>query len=107
LLKSTGPYRTVDGETVAADWDDLTDGALAETIFVTAGGYYPQSYGVWTHTRPDGAAGGVAGTHCENWTGGLGTGDAGWCRLRGEEWTANNTDDCFYGKRFYCFHQSG
>ena len=41
VLKSTGPYRTVDGVTVADDWDDLTDGALAETIFVTAGGYFP------------------------------------------------------------------
>jgi hypothetical protein len=108
LLKATGPYRTVDGVTVADDWADLTDGALAETIFVTADGYFPGNppLGIWTHTRPDGTAGGVEGTHCENWTGGLGTGDAGWCGLRGADWTENKADYCFHGKRFYCFQQS-
>ncbi len=108
LLKATGPYRTVDGVTIADDWADLTDGTLAETIFITADGYFPGNppLGIWTHTRPDGSAGGVEGTHCENWTGGLGTGDAGWCGLRGADWTENKADYCFLGKRFYCFQQS-
>jgi hypothetical protein len=107
-LKSTGPYWTVDRVAIADDWDDLTDGTLAATIFVTEGVATPGGFfGVWTHTQTDGTAGGVGNAHCHNWTSaGAGGGDAGWCGLDTAEWTENNATDCFLHKRLYCFQQS-
>ena len=109
LLKSSGPYRTVDGVTVANSWADLTDGGIAETIFVTESGYYPGGYlRVWTHTRPDGDAGGVADAHCQNWTSGYwgDQGDAGFAGSSSSEWSEHSATDCTMQKRLYCFQQS-
>ncbi len=108
-LKSTGPYWTPDRVRIANNWDDLTDGTLEATIVVTETGFSPGGYyRVWTHTRPDGTAGGVGNVNCQNWTSaGAGGGDAGWCGLDTAEWTENNSTDCFLLKRLYCFQQSG
>jgi hypothetical protein len=110
LLKSTGPYRTVDGVTIANNWTDLTDGELAETIFVTETGYYPGNvFRVWTHTRPDGAAGGVGNAHCQNWStlSYAEFGDAGFSGSSTAEWTEHSVTSCVEQKRLYCFQQSG
>lgn len=107
-LQSSGPYRTVDGVTIANNWADLTDGALAETIFVTETGYFPGGFlRVWTHTKPDGTAGGVGDAHCQNWTttSYVEQGDAGFSGSSGAEWTAHSATDCVGQKRLYCFQQ--
>lgn len=108
-LKSTGPYWTPDRVSIANNWEDLTDGTLRATILVTETGRNPGGYyRVWTHTHPDGTAGGVGGVNCQNWTSaGAGGGDAGWCGLDTSEWTENNSPDCFLLQRLYCFQQSG
>jgi hypothetical protein len=109
-LKSTGPYWTVDRVKIADNWTDLTDGTLDATIFVTETGFNPGGglFRVWTHTQPDGTAGGVGNVHCSNWTtAGAGGGDTGWCALDTEEWTESNVSDCFLPRHLYCFQQSG
>ena len=108
LLKSNGPYWLVDRSVVANNWADLTDGSLATIIFVTETGFFPgQFLGVWTHTRPDGTAGGVGDAHCRNWHDAGAKGDYGWSGMDDSTWTENNVSDCFLLRRLYCFQQSG
>jgi hypothetical protein len=74
FTKASGPYRRVDGVQVVADWADLTDGTLGAAIRVTETGTQLFNNSVWTHTLPDGTAGGVAhGGDCAGWTEGSGS----------------------------------
>ena len=66
LFHGKGRYLRVDGQLVAADFDDLLDGQLANPIQITQ---TEQVYknGVWTGTRPDGTHA-IGADHCKDWT---------------------------------------
>jgi hypothetical protein len=110
FVPSTGPYRLVNGATIAANWADLTDGNLIVPISVTeTGGSVSPLIGAWTNTRVDGARDG-AFDHCVNWSsnaavggndGGIGRADR-----TNSTWTDHITQNCSAPFRLYCFQQS-
>ena len=108
FVQSPGPYRLVDGTTIAANWADLTDGAIQAPIVITEQGNVVAGQEVWTNVRADGTAN--SGTrHCHDWT----TVDSG-AGQTGYVW-ANNVADwtdtqpvsaCSESHHLYCFQQS-
>ena len=99
------PYYRLDGELVAADWDDLVDGALAASISINEHGE-PTVDSVWTNTDSSGASASVL--DCNAWTlNGLNIvalhGKAG---ASGEQWTlVGDVASCSDKKRLYCLEQ--
>jgi hypothetical protein len=67
-----GPYRLPNGELIANDWIDLTDGALAHAIDSDEFGELPpaaeicEGQEVWTNTDPDGTP--LTELDCQGWT---------------------------------------
>ena len=107
FTRATAPYALVDGTNVADSWADLTSGTLNHAITKTelnttiAGGF------VWTHTLPDGTAGGsVPNQTCSNWTSATdsGFGDMGTLQTAGG-WTAGGFSKCNQTIRLYCLQQ--
>jgi hypothetical protein len=110
-----GPFVRPDGEVIAEDWADLTDGSLAAPIDITADG---SGIGaginldavVVTHTHPDGThAGGI--TPCAQYTsdslvgprvGDAEATDASWTEIL-ESWSCTNGN--VGGPSLYCFQQ--
>jgi len=71
LTHATVPYKRTDGVTIANNWTDLTDGAIAEPISRDEFGHVLSSAGsVWTGTADDGSSKGSFGTNdfCCDWT---------------------------------------
>ena len=69
FVRSPGPYKLINGVTIAANWDDLTDGSpLEASITVTETGGGPgNSLIAWSATQSDGTF--TFGTeHCANWS---------------------------------------
>lgn len=102
-------YVRVDGEVIATNWDDLTDGTLAVPITINEFGdeHNPALSDVWSHTRTDGSA--VASDHhCQDWTcsfdcdeeGGQGSSNAS-----NAAWTDSGSIQCPAPRLFYCFQQ--
>ena len=108
FIQSPGPYRLLDGTTIAANWADLTDGALQAPIVITEQGDVVVGEEVWTNTRADGT-GNSATRHCHDWTTvDSGVGQIGWVWANNvEDWTdARTTSACSAGHHLYCFQQS-
>jgi hypothetical protein len=108
---SSGPYRLVNGTTIAGNWADLTDGNLAAPITVTeTGGSVGPIPLVWTYTLSNGTAGGAFG-HCENWSTNVGPSgpwaDVGDATRSDAYWTGNGTAATYCNIRqyLYCFQQ--
>jgi hypothetical protein len=107
FVRSTGPYRLVDGTQIAADWAHLTDGSLRAPITLTENGdTVNDSYYVWTYTKVDGT-GGTSGDHCGNWTDSTVAGFRGVDTEKDTNWTQSGTDDCNISHHLYCVQQSG
>lgn len=118
FVRSPGPYRLVNGTTIAANWTDLTDGLPPPpAITVTEiGGDFGGTYYVWSNTRANGQP--VAREipqHCVNWTSNIHPGPISDDPNRGEvgglieleEWTdAGVQEDCNAYHHLYCFQQS-
>jgi hypothetical protein len=107
--QSTGPYRRLDGFTIARSWADLTAGALNLPINMTETGAADVNATPWTNTLPSGAARPGA-AHCRNWTDGdgPGSGRVGWTLgFTSDDWTDSHSLPCGqdFG-RLYCFQQS-
>ena len=69
FVRSTGPYRLVNGTTIAGEWGGLTDGVLRAPIDVTeTGGGIGSTARVWAHTKSNGASYDNALTSCHNWS---------------------------------------
>jgi hypothetical protein len=69
FVRSTGPYQLVNGTTIAANWADLTDGALAAPINVTeTGGAVRVSDLAWTATKTNGTFNQLVNYNCVNWS---------------------------------------
>jgi len=99
------PYLLLDGKTtVAASWEQLTDGTLDNAIAVDEKGMPPVEHLVWTGTS---AFGEVAGPTCVAWTSGK-KGDGG---LQGgadavdETWSAKVVASCYTAGRLICVEQ--
>ena len=108
-----GQYRLPNGELIANDWVDLTDGTLAHPIDQNEFGEMPpiagicQGQEVWTNTKPDGTP--LSGLDCQGWTSanGLVTSNAGeWTQID-FNWTASACISllCSAQAAVYCFQQ--
>lgn len=111
--RSSSPYRLLNGAKIADNWADLTDGTLAEWIYVPdTGSQGKPGPGdlTWTGTLANGLP---SGLHCNNWTSasadasgtvgyqrhGLAT-DGSW-----SNWPSQVTT-CGAARRLYCFQQA-
>lgn len=102
--KDLGPYILLDGTPVANDWLDLTDGQLDHAIDLTETMQLTDT-GVWTGTRPNGAAA-PAVDYCMNWSSPGGTTSFGFASSTDGSWTANPNDPgCDNILHLYCFEQ--
>ena len=105
--KSTAPYVRVDGEVIAANWDDLVDAELAIAINVTEDGVAAGGTNhVWTNVKADGTRLDAA-MHCTDFTNGAGSQDArvGVRNGTDQKWTDENTHKCSDSRHLYCFEQ--
>jgi hypothetical protein len=108
FLPSTGPYRLINGTTIAANFTDLTDGTLLAPIDVTeTGGGVGSSIGVWTHTLSNGNARGDAEGHCANWSSSApgAVGNYGHATRLSLEWTDVSEAGCSNFFHLYCVQQ--
>jgi hypothetical protein len=107
-VPSTGPYRLINGTTIAANFADLTDGTVLAPIDVTeTGGGVGSSIGVWTHTLSNGNARDDADGHCANWSSRAlsGVGEYGHATKLHLEWTDVSEASCSNFFHLYCFQQ--
>jgi hypothetical protein len=108
FVPSTGPYRLVNGTTIAANWTDLTDGTLLAPISVTeTGGGIGPTRVPWTHTKIDGSPGGLHNVHCSNWSTNAAAvqGDVGRAVNSDSLWTDYSVFFCDTFRHLYCFQQ--
>ncbi|MEZ4383336.1 MAG: DUF4215 domain-containing protein [Nannocystaceae bacterium] len=98
-------YVSTVGETIASNWDDLTDGELASPIGHTASGIALGVVSLWSATTPAGEGVG-AGLYCAAWTtndgtdptyrGTSGAVDSSWSQLP-------DLGDCYDPAHLLCF----
>jgi hypothetical protein len=110
FTRATVPYIRVDGEVIAQDWDDLTDGSnLNRAINLTeegmGGAISPNQ--VWTSTGDDGQQQ-VNPDNCNGWTNDTTAfdGDFGLKSSISPSWTGSGTQACDQESRLYCFQQT-
>ncbi|MDQ2652209.1 MAG: DUF1554 domain-containing protein [Chloroflexota bacterium] len=112
FVRSSGPYRLVNGVTIAESWVDLTDGSpLQATITVTeTGGDHGGNTNAWSNTGPDGRAllGGPGTGHCVNWTSNSNGIEGGFGNIsNAETWSSVPvTVPCVNYRHLYCFQQN-
>ena len=105
FTQSPGPYALPDGTIIAANYSDLTDGALAASIDQTeAGDTLPHSE-VWTNTRTNGRLLSIS-LNCGAWRFfGSQRGGNGFTSIAGPGWTAGSRRVCSQSLRLYCVQQ--
>jgi hypothetical protein len=110
FYQSSGPYRLVNGTTIATSWADLTDGTLLAPITIDQTGASTVDSGTraWTHTLSDGTAGGTLSENCVNWTSANDSdnGDEGQPVATSDNWTDFAAGVCSNSFRLYCFQQN-
>jgi len=68
VRSTSAPYVLVNGDRIASDWDDLTDGSIENPINITSTGATILAP-VWTNTRGDGTTLNTDPMYtCEEWT---------------------------------------
>lgn len=116
FTQSTAPYVRADGQVVASDWADLTDGQLDNAIELNASGGTPElpagdCWGgtvcatVLTGVTADGA---LDALNCSDWSDPLQAASfrAGSMTKTNIDWTATNfVPNCNLPARIYCFEQ--
>lgn len=107
FVPSSGPYRLVNGTTIATSFTDLTDGTLLTLINVTeTGGDRGVSLAAWTGTLPNGNATNGAAFTCANWSPGGVDGIVGLVTRGDSGWTLTEDILCSALNHLYCFQQS-
>ncbi len=105
---STDTYRLLNGNIVANNWIDLTDGSLDNSINLDEFGNIFSSTGqVWTGTKIDGSY--VVDKNCLNWESNSASqlGEVGYFNYMDNKWTYWGLKGCSpsSGGRLYCFEQ--
>ncbi|MFN8662898.1 MAG: hypothetical protein U0075_13470 [Thermomicrobiales bacterium] len=107
FTRATAPYTLVDGTNVADSWADLTSGTLNHAINRSESNTVIPGSFVWTHTLPDGTAGGsFPNSTCGNWTSAPSNsfGNSGSLKTT-SAWTSGSASNCSLPIRLYCFQQ--
>ena len=111
LEHSSVPYKLINGELIANNWEDLTDGALSIPIYRTETGAFTGYDEVWTDTFTSGASEG-GNYDCTDWTSSAGVWDGrkGFSGNSNRSWTSyldlgQSLGLCADGRRLYCFEQ--
>jgi len=104
-ITTDGPFRRIDGYTVAGNLLDLTDGVNSNSLNVLEDGSYLTGNEdlVWTGTFGDGTA--DLGGLCANWTVGesSASGDSGGAAYaRSSDWTTSSEYVCSRAQHLYC-----
>lgn len=105
LSHHTGPYRLVNGITIANNWDDLVDGSLLSSINVSETGG-SVSGNAWTTTNISGGA--IGSAHCASWTNGTSSGNGRYGSVSSisSTWTNSTSNNgCHLTNSLYCFEQ--
>ncbi|MEM7159013.1 MAG: DUF4215 domain-containing protein [Myxococcota bacterium] len=98
-------YVLTNGQSVAGDWNDLTDGNIDEPIRRTeAGNEVGGNQNVWTGTDTDGTLDNP-GRDCEEWSSTNADGRSGMAGQSDHDWTDDWTRYCGNFQRLYCFEQ--
>jgi len=107
----SGKFVDIKGNTIADNWNDLTNSSLDTAIkYTEQGGYVGTSKKVWTGTDGNGTADGIlsAINHCKKWStasssedGKQGT-NGSYTTYR---WSDDTTASCSNYKSIYCFQQ--
>ncbi len=108
FVHGKGRYVLLSGETVALNWQDLTDGELLHAINTTdAGEVVEQPSAVWTNTAVDGTPYGGDDEDCDNWhETGMGITYSGISSETDEYWTYfDGLTLCGGGAALYCVEQ--
>ena len=111
MTRSEGPYKLVNGATVANNWADLTDGTLRTPINIdesgqgAAGEYICRIGQVWSNTDVQGNAAGA--NSCNDWTSATASGSAALLTETNADWTAPSCFPilCSNVMPIYCFQQ--
>jgi hypothetical protein len=104
LTQATVPYRLLDGNTIATNWNDLTDGTLSHPIDVREDGTgLGANVEVWTGSRDDGSDGAF---NCSSWSSTSGSAIIGVSNSITFEWSYSRQEFCSAGGvHLYCFEQ--
>jgi len=122
FTKSNIPYAMVNGEVIATDWNDLTDGEIAVPLNIDENGNTPSgTSAVWSYTRVDGTPGLFGNAnhkcyggdcHCKGWTTTATQGSptpgaaVGQRHVSNDNWTDYSFSNSCGSMRFlYCFEQ--
>jgi hypothetical protein len=99
--KGTKAYVRPDGQKVAENWTDLTNGDLVAGIALNEDGAAPGGSGrVWTGTNNSGTA---SNANCGNWKDTTLAGQRGNLGGNGSGWTDSSNDLCSNPGHLYCF----
>lgn len=113
LAHSSSPYKLLNGQIVANNWADLTDGSLAVPINVTEFNTTLGDERVWTYTNIDGSISNqpltnISNGNCYDWTYSVSSdnswGKHGWT-TNNHEWTYGLGWKCDSNYHLYCFEQ--
>lgn len=114
FVRSSIPYQLVDGNEIAINWDDLTDGTLATGITVSEKKGAPgkgthsclptSAPIVWTNTKDAGTTNGGQNS-CGEWGELTGQGSTGIAGRVDFSWTSNCLAMCADEAALYCFEQ--
>jgi len=117
FIKHSLPYVNMQGQTLAENWDDLTDGSIENPVRYTetgasAGTQTATMQRVWTYTQVDGTSkilgpNALNFSSCSGWIDNraVGTGHHGNFRTSNSVWTNGSTVTCNNFSRLYCVEQ--
>ncbi len=117
FIKHSLPYVNMQGQALAENWDDLTDGSLENPVRYTetgasAGTQTATMQRVWTYTQVDGTSKILSPnplnfSSCSGWIDNraVGTGHHGNFRASNSLWTDGSTVSCNNFSRLYCVEQ--
>ncbi|GEM_PF-5551149 len=107
ITHASVPYKRLDGQNIANNWSDLTDGTLQTTISITEFGIKSLDAGAWTNTLPSGERKYTQlNSTCQDWTtASTGTSSQGADFSTNSQWTDYATYSCGFIDSLYCFEQ--
>lgn len=104
LNHHTGPYKLLNGNTLANNWNDLTDGSIQYPINLSEINTTINVPFVWTHSFSDGS---IRQLHddCVSWTSTSSGGSTGDSTRTDGGWSDYGATACTQAHPLYCFEQ--